>query len=637
MKHLIAQATVKAMENNTDAINTTMGHTMNSVVQNFGEAQSAAAGIFLSLITIEVIVFFIFVMANKIRGEELLQGLVQKGMVFFVVGFMTLNWGHVAGSIRGYVAGAGGAAGGSSTSITAGLNPAAIADSGIKKVSVIFDANGRDRVVNAFIGDTATEVEPPNNPRSNYSAQKSEQVEMAKERLDQVKQTKTSNPSIAKQAKDMAQGALKAAQDIKDKGQSAIKAVDAVSQGLMTNAIVDKFGDAVEAQALRMLALLLFALLAIMVIFVHFYVALQAFIISVEFYIITSMTVCFIPFGVNKHLSYLTTGAINAVIASAVKLGVLVMILSLMGDPINQMTLSNTPDLREMLSLLFNTATMAFLVSRVPALAAGVFTGGGNGVDISSTVSSAVQSVMQPAGAAASMGVQGLGKGAQGAAKASWSGGKKLAGGAKAGFSKLKNLRSFQPKAGQKDQPQSIRKQLQAKRTANKAATAARTPYQKRIGAKRPAPTQGVGKGAMSREAKARYMSNRVPKKHGMLLSAIDTSKKAQKMPAVRGFKPIDGTKPPQSTQSTEQSTQKPKMGTFNPHHNTERGPTQRLGRVSGRSAQSVQAVGQHQFSVRHNMAMRQNHPVVQGIHVPKQVTDKMPGVPTKTKRFGEQ
>lgn len=625
MKHWIAQATVKAVQNNTDAINNTMGQTMESIVQNFGEAQSAAAGIFLSLIIIESLVFLIFVMANKIRGEELFQGMLQKGMLFFVVGFMTLNWGYLAGSVRGYVAGAGGAAGGSGQSISSGLNPAAIADSGIKKVSIIFDANGRDRIVNAFVGNKATEVEPPDNPHSQYTAQKSEQVEMAKERLDQVKQTPTSNPSITKQAKTMAAGALQAAQDLKAKGQSAIKAVDSVSQGLMTNALVDKFGDAVEANALRMLALLLFAILALLIIFVHFYVALQAFIISIEFYIITSITVCFVPFGVNKHLSYLATGALNSVIASSVKLGVLVMILSLMGDPINQMTLSNTPDLREMLSLLLNTATVAFLVARVPSLAAGVFTGGGNGIDISSTVSSAVQSVMQPAGAATKAGVTGVGK-------ASLAGGKKLVGGMRSGLKKLKSSRGFTPKTGHK--VQSTRSQLQAKRAGNKAATAARTPYQKRINADRPAPTQGVGKRAMSQDAKARYMSNRVPKKPGMLMTAIDTSKKAQKMPAVQGFKPIDGTKPPQTTQK---AGTRAKMGTFNPHHNTEKAPTRPLAPVSGRSAQSVQAVGQHQFSVKDNLAMRQNHPVVKGVRVPKQVTDKMPGVPQKTQRFGDK
>ena len=349
---ILAQAPTAS---NTDDINRVLEGTLTILSDNFAAVQETSHEILLSLIIIETLIFLIYSLAAG-SFAEIGKGLLEKAVLFGFVMFLTFNWGAIAGAVRGYVVGAGGEAGGDAGAATAGYHPGAIAESGVRKVAVIFNPEARDEISDAFLGDKQRQKPPA---------------------------------------------------PVKDDDDSWTDAFVPDTDSMMT-----QLGEGVEEVALRMVALFIFTLLALMIVFVHFYVALQAFVITVEFYIIVTITSCFVPFAVNKHFSYLATGAINAVIGSSVKLGVLTMILAMMGDPIADLALSTSPDMYEMLSLLLSTATLAFLVSKAPQIAQAAFTGGGSGVD----VGSALSAVGAAAATAATGGTMAVGQGVAAAA-----------------------------------------------------------------------------------------------------------------------------------------------------------------------------------------------------------------------------
>jgi len=345
---------------NTDGINGVLTGSLDAMVNNFSQVQSASQQVLISLLAIEFAVLLIYHMINP-NLEELLKNLIQKFFMAIVVIFLTLNWGWFAGAVRGYIVG--GAGGGQTMS--QGLHPGAIAESGIQKVAVIFnDPERLKQISRTFTGNEQKEKpKPPKKPES-----------------DSIFDLEGKLPDVG--------GAL------------------------------EQMGQDVQDTLWGMVALLIFTILAMIVVFVHFYVALQVFVIMLEFYIITSITACCIPFAANKHTSYLATGAINSVVASCVKLAVLMMIIGMMGDPIQQMTLSNSPTMYEMLALILNTATMAFIVKQAPSIAQATFSGGGAGIDVGSMVSSAGATMAAAAsvGATGAQGVAAVGKlGAQGA------------------------------------------------------------------------------------------------------------------------------------------------------------------------------------------------------------------------------
>ena len=343
---LIAQA----VGPNTDQVNLVMDGTLGTLAKNFDQIQSASAQILVSLAIFEFSIMLLYQLVSP-SAEDLLKSFLQKFLATIVVMFLTLNWGMVTGAIQGYVVGTAGSGAGVDNAMGQGLHPGAIAEQGVQKVALIFNPEGRERITNAFLGERPVKQKDP--PR------------------------KAESDSIF----DLG---------VSDKMGS----------------LFEQMSENAEDTLIMFLALLLYSVLALMIIFVHFYVALQVFVISIEFYIICTITTCFVPFALNKHLSYLTTGAINAVIASAVKLGVLMMILGLMGDPIAQMTLSSSPTLYEMLSLLLGSAMMAYLVSKAPSIAQAVFNGGGAGIDVGAMVSTgaAMAATAVAGGAAGAMG-----------------------------------------------------------------------------------------------------------------------------------------------------------------------------------------------------------------------------------------
>lgn len=105
--------------------------------------------------------------------------------------------------------------------------------------------------------------------------------------------------------------------------------------------------------------------------------ALQCFITYVEFYIASALVLVFIPWGVNKHTSFVAEKAIGAVISFGTKLMVLSAILGL-SYPLMKASMyqfDGNPTWDGILGALVGPWAVTFLAWQAPSMAAGIMTG----------------------------------------------------------------------------------------------------------------------------------------------------------------------------------------------------------------------------------------------------------------------
>lgn len=319
MIHLLM---AKAGAVHTDQINDVMLTSMKGIITNMSAWPGHIWRLTLYLILIEVAVAIIYQMFKPDFFHSV-GDIVPKALKIITVVVITSSYPAFTSAIMDYVVSHAGSSVGQSGVTEKGFNPAAVASSGIEKVSVVFDKNKRENIIHSFIGNEKKKT--PVKVESDFF------------------------------------------------GISATLAEDA--------------SEMIEMTVLGMLAFGLFLFLAMIVIMVHFYIAAMIFVFTIEFYIVVSITSCFLPFGINKHTSYLFSNAINAVIGHSVKLAVLAAVLGLLGDPLAKMSFGDKITLPQMLSMVAMTITVGFMVHRVPAIASGVFPGGGAGINLDSVFS----------------------------------------------------------------------------------------------------------------------------------------------------------------------------------------------------------------------------------------------------------
>lgn len=127
--------------------------------------------------------------------------------------------------------------------------------------------------------------------------------------------------------------------------------------------------------------------------------AIQVCITYIEFYLSATLLFIFIPFGANKHLSFLAEKAIGAVFAFGVKLMVLGAIIGVSGPIINSWAIQivGTPTYSVMFAAITASFLLTFLAWQAPALAAGMMSG-------APSLSAGTVAGMGVAGAAAAIG-----------------------------------------------------------------------------------------------------------------------------------------------------------------------------------------------------------------------------------------
>ncbi len=371
----------------TGVINDVFQNNLDVIVGNFGAVQGTSSSLLIALITFNLLFFFYKGMFEP--DEKLLGKFVERVFMLFFVALLTFNWGSVAGFMKGYIAG-GGAAIGGGNSMIASMNPAYIASDGLDKVSVIFTPEGQRHLME---GGYFNDAESATRKNEREAQKRKEQAAKAKEK------------SFAEKQFESFTGV-----DTSELSQESMMAtmVDAGSEIAMTIVVA-----------------LVFCLLAVMIVLVHFYVSLQLFVLTIDWYLTVAITNLFIPFAANKHTSSLANAGFQAVVRKSVQLGVTMAVLGMFGNTIQGLGLGPRPDMVDVLSLLLGSLTMAFMVKNIPQISNSIFAGGGSTIDLGGTISAASAAI-----ASRAMNVMTGGAGAV-AGAASQVGGQAAVGGAK--------------------------------------------------------------------------------------------------------------------------------------------------------------------------------------------------------------
>lgn len=113
----------------------------------------------------------------------------------------------------------------------------------------------------------------------------------------------------------------------------------------------------------------------LMIMLSFFVVAIQVFITIMEFYIIATIGLILVPFGIFKHTSFLAEKTFGAIISFGIKLMVLAFILSITMPVMSNLTNIPDPAYKEIMAMLLAGLAIAFLSWQAPGLAAGLLAG----------------------------------------------------------------------------------------------------------------------------------------------------------------------------------------------------------------------------------------------------------------------
>lgn len=107
-------------------------------------------------------------------------------------------------------------------------------------------------------------------------------------------------------------------------------------------------------------------------------IAIQIFITFLEVYVVGTLTVYFLAFGVNKYTNFLAEKSIGAILSFAIKLMTLAFVLSVAHPALEAIPLIETNTdkfLQSCMSLLLTAGMIAWLCWQAPSLAAGLMAG----------------------------------------------------------------------------------------------------------------------------------------------------------------------------------------------------------------------------------------------------------------------
>lgn len=138
-------------------------------------------------------------------------------------------------------------------------------------------------------------------------------------------------------------------------------------------------------------------LAAIFILLAFVWMGMQIFLISIEFYIITTLAVVMIPFGLFKPTAFLADRAFGSIFAVCIKLMVLAFVASVSLPVVQGLAFStDNPTLNESLTLLIGVGAIALIMAKAPLIAVGMISGSA-GLDVSNGI---VQPVLSAASAA---------------------------------------------------------------------------------------------------------------------------------------------------------------------------------------------------------------------------------------------
>jgi len=108
----------------------------------------------------------------------------------------------------------------------------------------------------------------------------------------------------------------------------------------------------------------------------YFIIAIQVFVTYLEFAIVSTLGLIFIPFGVFRHTRFLAEKAFGSIIAFGIKLMVLGLLVSVTVPVLNAYSLPADPTWTQLFNMLVLCFAIAGLAWHAPGVAAGLLSGG---------------------------------------------------------------------------------------------------------------------------------------------------------------------------------------------------------------------------------------------------------------------
>ena len=161
--------------------------------------------------------------------------------------------------------------------------------------------------------------------------------------------------------------------DMNDNSEYNIKVPEAIK--------VAKTQVTTQLKAFNPVGILCYLIAILMVIFAHFWIALQLFLCQIEFYIFAALSTIFIPFGVFRHTKFLWDQTVRGVVSFGCKLMGTFFLIAVIANSMNFLQQGKTIPSGEQFSYYLRVGlvylTIAFLVWRLPDKFASLLSGGG--------------------------------------------------------------------------------------------------------------------------------------------------------------------------------------------------------------------------------------------------------------------
>lgn len=118
-----------------------------------------------------------------------------------------------------------------------------------------------------------------------------------------------------------------------------------------------------------------FLIAGIIVLFSFFIIAVQLFITVLEFYILSTLGLILIPFGVFKHTAFLAEKSFGVILSFGIKMMVLAFILSISMPIMEPLVSQEISGFKPLFTILLASLSIMMLCWQVPGLAAGMLAG----------------------------------------------------------------------------------------------------------------------------------------------------------------------------------------------------------------------------------------------------------------------
>lgn len=149
-----------------------------------------------------------------------------------------------------------------------------------------------------------------------------------------------------------------------------------------------------------LVAMLVLTFCALFILLLYYFIALSMFLTVVEFYIVSSLGVVFVPWGINAHTKWIAERYFGALVALGTKLSVQVFMASVTLPVLERFKLGPEPTFAQTFTLLLGVLAVALLNWRAPNVAAGMMSGSAalSTTDVTTPVANAAGMAMSAAG-----------------------------------------------------------------------------------------------------------------------------------------------------------------------------------------------------------------------------------------------